>query len=125
MTEETNYCYSTNEEYFTRCDFSEILYELRDNVSSNEELIGQTYYRGDVIPIQYSDCIDIESILEDCDQRAYEEIGEIYDNDFTGVSEEAKQELLSLLEEWSKKHINFGYRKVENVVELKIEEGDL
>lgn len=101
-------CYSTNDEDF----HYDKLGELFDDLDSDGELVlGRAYYEADCREITASDFTGkrrIESILEQFDEDLYEEIGEIADNDFTGVTDEAKAELASFLSAWIEKHVNVG-----------------
>ena len=116
------YCYSTNEENFQHESMGELLDYLD---GETEDKIGATYWRGEKVALSYADCIDVDSFLEMCDERAYEEIGEVYDYCFTDVTEAEKMELGELITEWAKKRVNIRYWKVLNVQELKITAEDL
>jgi hypothetical protein len=48
----------------------------------------------------------IESLLEDLDCRLADEIGEAAGDDFTAASQEAKEDLRSMLQSWIETHIN-------------------
>jgi len=115
----TKYCYSLDEEHFT-----EELEDLLDEVEDDER-VGLIYFRGEQVPLTYANCINVPYILEQCDDYAYSEIGEIYDSNFSDVDEAAKAELASLIEAWAKKHVKLGYWTVTNVEELVIEDGDI
>jgi len=123
----TNKCYSVNEEEFDITDFSDVIYQLLNQlgVDCASSLIGATYWEADAHPLEYEDVISVDWFLEDCDQRAYEEIGEVFDNDFSGCTEQAKKELEELLLSWCEKHVNLPYWKVENVVKKVIIKEDL
>lgn len=118
----TEFCYSTDEETFSHESMGELIDEINCNT---EEPLGATYWRGEKKELTHNECIDVESFLEQCDERAYEEIGEIYDNCFTDVGDDAKNELGDLITEWAKKHVNIRYWKVINVQGMKLTEEDL
>lgn len=61
-------------------------------------------------------------ILDDIDQRAYDDGGE-YSEGFTDVSEEAKEELDNLLKAWAEKYLTVDFYLVRNISEIKIENG--
>ena len=67
----------------------------------------------------------MERFLEKCDERAYEEIGYIYDNCFQDVTEAEKMELGELITAWAKKNVNMRFWKVVNVQKLKLTAEDL
>jgi len=48
----------------------------------------------------------VNSIIESLDEQAYEEIGEVFDNEFSNVTQEAKAELFALLATWADKHVS-------------------
>jgi hypothetical protein len=114
------YCYSTDEENFQHESFGDML----DYVDYADPL-GLIYYKGEKLALDHKDCIDVDSYLEMCDERAYEEIGEIYDYQFTCVDDDAKEELEDLINGWAKKHVKLRYWKVHNVKELTITKEDL
>ena len=102
----TEYCYSTNEENFQHESMSDLL-DCID--SETEDNIGATYWKGEKVELSHVDCIDVDSFLEMCDDRAYEEIGEVYDNCFTDVDDSAKRELTDIIKTWAKKHVVMRY----------------
>ena len=116
------YCYSTNEENFQYESMGDLLDYLD---GETEDKIGATYWKGEKVELSHADCIDVDSFLEMCDERAYEEIGEVYDNCFTDVDDAAKEELADIIKTWAKKHVVMRYWKVLNVQELKITAEDL
>ena len=116
------YCYSTDEEFYSH----ESMCELLDYIDGEtEDKIGATYWRGEKVELTHAECIDIDSFLELCDERAYEEIGEHYDNCFTDVTDDERKELHSLIEEWAKRCVNMRYWKVINSQEMKVTAEDL
>jgi len=122
MTKEIEYCYSTDEEFFNYESMGDLLDYLD---GETDDKIGATYWRGEKKELTHAECIDVSAFLEMCDERAYEEIGEVYDNCFTDVKDEAKDELGELIHAWAKKHVNIRYWKVLNVKELKITPEDV
>ena len=122
ITNEIEYCYSTDEEYFNYESIGELLDYLD---GETDDKLGATYWRGEKKELTHGECINVEGFLESCDEQGYEEIGEVYDNCFTDVSESAKMELGELITAWAKKHVNLRYWKVVNVQELKVTQGDL
>ena len=121
ITKEIEYCYSADEEYFNHKSMGELLDYLG---GETDDKLGATYWRGEKKELTHAECIDVESFLEQCDERAGEEIGEVYDNCFTDVSESAKMELGELITAWAKKHVNIRYWKVVNVQEFKVTQED-
>lgn len=117
------YCYSTDEEFYRHDSMGELLDYI--DGETDEDKIGATYWRGEKVELTHAECIDIDSFLETCDERAYEEIGEIYDNCFTDVTDDEKKELRGLIEEWAKRCVNMRYWKVINSQEMKVTAEDL
>lgn len=111
-------CYSSDEENFNSEDFGDFL-------ALNDFEIGSTYWKADAIEVSHCDFLSVNSILETADERLYEEVGEVADNDYSDVSDEARAELQSLIEAWAAKHINLHYWKVRNVKECRITAEDL
>ena len=104
-TQKQQLCYSTNDEDFNHGDVDEVL----DALNSEGELVaGRIYYEADCGTPKTEDVMDVDSILEAADEQMYEQIGEVYDNTFSGVSPEAKTELQALLNAWAEKHVNLG-----------------
>ncbi len=99
-------CYSANDEDFIYQDVGE-LFDALD--SDGRLVVGQVYYEADFRNLLLSDLINkhrIGSILEQFDDDLYEKIGEISDNDFYNVTDDAKEELRQLLNTWIEKHVN-------------------
>lgn len=111
-------CYSANEENFNY----ESLGELIDDHGLD---IGSIYWEADAIEISSSDFIYVDNILEAMDEVIYEEVGEVYGNECSDVSSEAKAELDTLITEWARKHITLRYWKVRNSKECKVVVEDL
>jgi hypothetical protein len=110
-------CYSVDEETFN-CD------SLEELIDDNGLEVGATYWEADAVEISHADNIDVHGILENMDERLYEEVGEIADCDYTDVPQEAKDELAALIAGWAAKHVNLRYWKVRNAKELKVTSED-
>lgn len=107
-----NLCYSRDDESF---NFSE-LGDLMDDLASDDALQpGTVYYEADCTPMTPEYLIDacLDHFLEDCDQAVYDEVGEVYDNDFSGTSKEAQLELRALILRWAEKHIKMRYWRID------------
>lgn len=101
----TGKCYSTNNEQFNCEDIGDLLDSMDD------PQVGDTYFEADCAPVAPTDGINswtVVSLLDGMDEVLYEELGECYDNDCSGVSDEARAELRSLIEAWATKHINLS-----------------
>ena len=117
-----DYCYSLDEELFDLESMGDVVDAITNNT---DEPVGATYWRGEKQEMTLGECIDVDSFLEMCDERAYEEIGEFYDNCFTDVTDGEKQDLQTLITEWAKKNVNMRYWKVINTKELKLTAEDI
>lgn len=116
-------CYSLDEENYNMTEFGDVIDQLTSD--SETSPIGATYWKAEAHPFSHSDVVDVDSFLEQCDERAYDEIGEVFGNNFSNVDDEAKKELEALLLAWCEKHIDLNYWTVRNSQEMKITEGDL
>lgn len=70
---------------------------------------GAVFYEGDARDVSPSRYVRIEDILESLDERADDDIGEAYGNDFRAVSASAKAELETLLNDWVARHVDMRY----------------
>ena len=65
-----------------------------DNLDSDGELVpGRVYYEVDVAPMTHEHVIsesEVFGLLERLDEAVYEDVGEVADNDYYGVSAEAR-----------------------------------
>lgn len=98
-------CYSHDNENFNHDSLGDLL------DSMVEPAVGDVYYEADCRPLTHADVVrrhEVDSILEQWDEQAYEEIGEVFDNEFSNVTQEAKAELLALLTAWADKHVSLG-----------------
>ncbi len=119
LTEQTQRkCYSVDEETFN-CE------SLEELIDDNGLEVGATYWEADAIEISHADNIDVQSILENMDERLYEEVGEIADCDYSDVPQDAKDELAALITGWAEKHVNLRYWKVRNAKERKVTSEDM
>ena len=116
-------CWSLNEE-----DFFDDWCDLIDDLEQEELGVGTEYFEGDKVDVRISDYINIhgiESMLEQFDDWAYEDVGEIADCNFYSVSKEAKEELQEVIQQWAEKHVKLPYWKVQNVVKKVVTQEDL
>lgn len=98
-------CYSLNDEEFNFKSIADLIEMYVD------PQVGGRYWEADCKPLQPTDGINgytVESLLEGMDERIYEDTGEVYDNECSNVSDEAKAELHGLLEAWANKHIDLS-----------------
>lgn len=120
----TEKCFSLDNEEFNFREFWDMLESMDD------PKVGDTYYEADCVRLSPTDGVNkysVDHILESMDERIYEDIGECYGNEFLDVSDEAKAELLALLEDWSIKHVDLSmyWRIVGKTRECKLTADDL
>lgn len=99
--------YSHNEEDYTT-DFSDMLTQWAEEA---DLAVGMPYWEVEVSELAHSEIITnhrVMSFLEDLDQHAFDEVGECFDNDYSGVSIDALKELRTLIQGWADKHVNIG-----------------
>jgi hypothetical protein len=103
--ETSELCYSLDNEEFNYSEIGEVI-DMMDDPK-----VDDTYYEADCVRLTPTDGINsytVDSILENMDERIYDQVGECYDNQCSDVSDEAKAELLAMLEAWAKKHIDLS-----------------
>lgn len=118
----TEKCYSLNEEDFYEWEY------LMNELGEEELQEGTEYFEADKVDVEVHDYVNIHTVdrmLESLDQWVYDDVGEVYNNDFYNVSTEAKQEIVDFLLKWTEKHVNLPYGKVKNVVKKVFTKGDL
>lgn len=117
-------CYSIDNETFNDDSLSDLIDGMDD------PQVGDTYYEADCVtlePIEGINGYTVDSILENMDERIYDELGECYDNTCSNVPNEAKAELRGLLELWAMKHIDLSsyWKIVGKTRECKLTADDL
>ena len=117
-------CYSLNDEDFNFDSMSDLI------DSCDDPKVGDTYWEADCRTMQSTDVINsytVDSLLENMDERIYEDVGEVYDNECSYVTDEAKTELRNLMEAWAEKHINLSryWKIIGKSRECKFTEDDL
>lgn len=104
--------YSRDDEDFRHTDLGAFM----DSLESDGELVpGRKYFEVDVQPMTHEHVIsehEVFSLLERLDESAYEDVGEVADNDYYGVSAEARAELRQALIAWADKHVRLGYWRI-------------
>lgn len=101
----TTVFYSSDNESFNEDSLGDLIDSMDD------PQVGDTYYEADGEKLTPTDGIHdwtVGEILENMDELISDDIGEIYDNTCSQVSDEAKAELRSLLEAWATKHIDLS-----------------
>ena len=94
--------YSTNDEEYSHTEPDEALQELADQDRLVE---GAVYYECDSAPVELASYLHIDSLLDDAEARAYDELGECAEDAFS-ISKEAAEELDAAIKEWAKKHLS-------------------
>ena len=105
MTAPLDKCYSLNGEEFNSTSIGDLI-----NQHDNPQ-VGGVYWEAHCRLLQPTDGINthtVDSLLENMDERIYEDVGEVYDNKCSDVTDEAKVELLGLIKSWAIKHIDLS-----------------
>lgn len=114
--------YTTNGEEYSYTDAGEALQAMADDDALHE---GATYYEIDTEAVQLADYLRADRMLEDAEERLYDDIGEAAEGAFA-ANKEAMDELSSLLSVWAEKHLTGHYWKcVSNARELKVTAADV
>jgi len=117
-------CYSLDGENFALGNLGDAI-----DACDCEPKVGDVYFEGDGVRLDPTAGINswtVESILENMDERVYDEIGEFYENDCSDVTDDAKTELLEVIEAWARKHIDLSrYFTIQNVRECEFTAEDL
>jgi len=116
-------CFSTNDEDFNHTEFSELMEALKDN---GDVAVGTVYYEADFRHITGKDLVDASRLIEDMEERLYDEVGECAEGGLD-VSNEAAEELEEFLVQWAEKHTDLGrfYKIIGKSREMKVTEADL
>lgn len=113
---EPRICYSHNNELFND-DISFVLDEFADTKEIGEEV---TYWQGETSPYTHASFLDIEHLVEDMKERAwdeaYEDLAEAYLDDIT---DKHKRELTALILDYLNTHLDqptfYGVKNVEEI----------
>lgn len=111
-------CWSADESDFS----ADSLGELLDN---NDDInIGDVVYYAEKKPPSAYDLCDADLVLEQI-QCSADDIGGEYAEDFSDVSQEAKDELGNILAAWVTKHCNINFWTVKNIKEYIVTADDI
>ena len=118
-----NKVYSRDDENF---NFSS-LDELFDDLAAEGLLnIGEVYYSAESTPFNPEGYIRVDNLLEELDARIYDDLGECYNYDLSGLPIEAKDNLKEILSTWMNKHVSMNYWTIKGKsIECTIQEGDI
>lgn len=111
-------CWSLDGEHF-QYDSIEDLIDCNDHLGAGDEV-----YRGEQVYTDPAIWVDADDVIENLSCRASDVAGE-YADDYPDISEEAKAELQTLLEEWARKHAQPSFYLVKKVTEYTLTEEDL
>lgn len=109
-------CYSTNNEDYNYTEFGDLL-------DGNDMEVGDTIYIGEAVHPDVSDLVNIDFLLEDIGQHAYDLVGEHAD-DYPNVSKEEINALKSTICDWLEKYAPPTFWTVKNVVEHVLTDDD-
>lgn len=118
-------CWSRDEENFQYDDIHELL--ASEDVGGDWGLnVGDTVYYGEKEHPEPTDYFDVDSLLEEIGNRAYDECGE-WAEDYPDVDKKEVEKLDKYIKRWLKKNCQPTFWIVRNVkpYELKAEDMDL
>lgn len=111
-------CWSVDNEYFNA-------ESLGDLIDGNDNLeVGQMVYVADALIPDPGSYVDVDSVLEQMGERAFDDCGEAADV-YPDVTGEAKQELDDILKAWARQHCTPRFWEVRNVREYILTEEDI
>ena len=112
---EKKLCYSRDNETFNVDNIG----DLMDDMASDDALEeGAVYYEADCTDMTHEYVVSgfsVDNLLEELDNSAYDDIGEVYGNDYYNVTKEAKDELRELLIGWARKHVALRYWRIDGL----------
>ncbi len=80
-----------------------------------------TVFEGDKIPYKFNDLLCVNSIIEDIQGRAYDNVGEHAEGFLDDVTDVQKTELGVIINLWAKKHgIEPNFYSVNNIKEIEV-----
>lgn len=82
--------------------------DLQELIDTHELNIGDTYTRHDVVQNTASHYFNIDDMLEQMSERAYEDAGEHAD-DFPDLSDKEKTELNTIITDWLDKRVSVNF----------------
>lgn len=94
---ELSKCYSIDGENFAFSEKDDLLSDLGIDGDLWE---GRIYYESDCRMLTASDIVNVDRLLEDMDEAAYDLVGSDYGSPIDKVSSEAVKELRTLIESW-------------------------
>lgn len=119
MTKEFD-CFSIDGERYLTGDKKEAMQWLIDE---KKLIVGNSYFLGKSKPPLPSSLFDVEDMLYQMQERAYD-ITE-YAEDFPDLSEEKRKELETLVSKWLDENIEVNFFEVEDITQFKITEEDI
>ena len=108
--------YSLDGENYRFDDLTELLAELEDGGDLGE---GKTIHAGTAIRHKASEFFYVDSLVDDMQNRAYDEAGE-WAEDFPDISKEQSKELGDLIGAWLDKNVNVNFWTVGDAKEIQI-----
>lgn len=125
----TEYVYSYDRETFNDANPEEAIKSLFIRMSATwfeDVKVGDKYkvYRGVKVARLASGFVSnhtVEHILDDMRETAYDDAGEWADDFGMDVTEEAKTELQSFIEQWADKYMDVNFYGVTDIEEIEVE----
>jgi hypothetical protein len=112
-------CFSRHGEEYNQYGEKEMVYDILTEYINPLEAIGHAYYKGVARKPKPSSLFDIDRMVEDMQERAYDEYGEWAEDFAVGQS---FRELELLIEDWIDKNVYISFYAVEDVEQREITE---
>jgi hypothetical protein len=100
--------------------FDCMLEDLVHDIEDDELIVGKTYYEGEKEPIPLKRIVNIDSLLDDLSEAAYDECGEYGDDPWPDLTDPEKQELENVIITFLEKYSPIRCWNVINVVEKQL-----
>lgn len=97
--------YSLNDEEFRFYTICEVMWALED---TDDLVAGAEYFEIETKPVDLVEYLCVGRILEDAEERAYDDLGEVAEDAFS-VTHDAAAEIDALLKAWAAKHLTGRY----------------
>lgn len=110
-------CFSRDGEAYYQDGEGEMVYNILIGYDNPLEAVGETYYKGTVRKPKPSSLFNMDRVVEDMQERAYDEYGEWAEDFAVGQS---FRELELLIEGWLDKNVSVSFFAVEDVEQRKI-----
>jgi hypothetical protein len=110
-------CFSRYGEEYNQYSEKEMVYDILSEYINPSEAVGHTYYKGVVRKPEPSSLFNMDRMVEDMQEQAYDEYGE-WAEDF--AVRQSFRELELLIGDWLDKNVSISFFAVEDVEQREI-----